>query len=89
MARYRHYDLQQTKMIAVCCGRQLLPGAFEYALSLSFWPLVDRRGSTRLSRSRTAALGQPIFPEMTVTLPAAKVCRWLHRRLRVEPVRTL
>ena len=47
MARYRHYDLQQTKMIAVSCGRQLLPGTFKYALSVSFWPLDDSRGSTQ------------------------------------------
>ena len=33
MARYRHYDPQQTKMIAVSYGRQLLPGSFEHALS--------------------------------------------------------
>ncbi len=33
MARYRHYDPQQTKMIAVSYGRQLLPGTFEHALS--------------------------------------------------------
>ena len=33
MARYRHYGPQQTKMIAVPYGRQLLPGTFEHALS--------------------------------------------------------
>lgn len=33
MARYRHYDLQQTKMIAVYYGRQLLAETFEHALS--------------------------------------------------------
>jgi transposase len=32
MARYRHYDPWQTKMIAVSYGRQLLPGTFERAL---------------------------------------------------------
>ena len=33
MARYRHYDPDQTKMIALSYGRQLLPGTFEHALS--------------------------------------------------------
>ena len=33
MARYRHYDPEQTKMIAVSYGRQLLPGTFEHALN--------------------------------------------------------
>ena len=33
MARYRHYDPDQTKMIPVCYGRQLLPSTFEHALS--------------------------------------------------------
>ena len=33
MARYRHYDPQQARMIAVSNGRQLLPGSFEDALS--------------------------------------------------------
>ncbi len=33
MARYRHYDPDQIKMIPVCYGRQLLPGTFEHALS--------------------------------------------------------
>lgn len=33
MARYRHYDPDQTKMIPVSYGRQLLPGTFEHALS--------------------------------------------------------
>ena len=33
MALYRHYDPQQTKLIAVSYGRQLLPSTFEHALS--------------------------------------------------------
>lgn len=33
MARYRHYDPEPTKRIAVSCGRQLLPDTFEHALS--------------------------------------------------------
>ncbi len=33
MARYRHYDPDQTKMIALSYSRQLLPGTFEHALS--------------------------------------------------------
>ena len=33
MARYRHYDPEQTKLIAISYARQLLPGTFEHALS--------------------------------------------------------
>ncbi|MDQ3289023.1 MAG: hypothetical protein M3Q42_12360 [Pseudomonadota bacterium] len=33
MARYRHYDADQTRLIAISYARQLLPGTFEHALS--------------------------------------------------------
>lgn len=33
MARYRHYDPDQTRMIAGPYARQLLSGTFEHALS--------------------------------------------------------
>jgi len=32
MARYKHYDLNQTKMIPLCYADQILPGSFEHAL---------------------------------------------------------
>ena len=33
MARYKHYDYGQTKLLAVSFERQILPGSFEYTLS--------------------------------------------------------
>jgi transposase len=39
MARYKHYDYRQTKMLPVSYERQILPGTFEYTLSY----LVDEK----------------------------------------------
>ena len=33
MARYKHYDYAQSKLIPVQFDRQVLPGTFEYTLS--------------------------------------------------------
>lgn len=33
MARYKHYDYAQTKMLPISFDRQILPGTFEYTLS--------------------------------------------------------
>src|SRR5215204_477268 len=33
MARYKHYDYDQTKMLPVSYERQILPGTFEHTLS--------------------------------------------------------
>lgn len=56
MARYRHYDPQQTKMIAVSYGRQLLPGTFEHALSYLIDNEIDLgRFATRFKNDETGA----------------------------------
>lgn len=39
MARYKHYDYGQTKMLPVSYERQILPGTFEYTLSF----LIDNK----------------------------------------------
>ena len=56
MARYRHYDPQQTKMIAVSYGRQLLPGTFEHALSYLIDNEIDLgRFAARFKNDETGA----------------------------------
>jgi transposase len=56
MARYRHYDPQQTKMIAVSYGRQLLPGTFEHALSYLIDNEIDlERFAARFKNDETGA----------------------------------
>lgn len=39
MARYKHYDYAQTKMLPISFDRQILPGTFEYTLNY----LVDEK----------------------------------------------
>ncbi len=39
MARYKHYDYRQTKMLPVSFDRQVLPGTFEYTLNY----LIDEK----------------------------------------------
>ncbi|MBL0222379.1 MAG: IS1182 family transposase [Dokdonella sp.] len=56
MARYRHYDPQQTKMIAVSYARQLLPGTFEHALSYLIDNEIDLgRFAERFKNDETGA----------------------------------
>ncbi|HPN07645.1 MAG: IS1182 family transposase [Dokdonella sp.] len=56
MARYRHYDPHQTKMIAVSYGRQLLPGTFEHALSYLIDNEIDLgRFAARFRNDETGA----------------------------------
>jgi transposase len=56
MARYRHYDPQQTKMIAVSYGRQLLPGTFEHALNYLIDNEIDLgRFAARFKNDETGA----------------------------------
>ena len=56
MARYRHYDPQQTKMIAVSYGQQLLPGTFEHALSYLIDNEIDlERFAARFKNDETGA----------------------------------
>jgi hypothetical protein len=39
MARYKHYDYRQTKMLPVSFDRQVLAGTFEYTLNY----LIDEK----------------------------------------------
>lgn len=56
MARYRHYDPEQTKMIALCYARQLLPGTFEHALSYLIDNEIDLgRFAARFKNDETGA----------------------------------
>jgi transposase len=56
MARYRHYDPDQTKMIALSYGRQLLPGTFEHALSYLIDNEIDLgRFAARFKNDETGA----------------------------------
>lgn len=59
MARYRHYDPGQTKMIAVSYARQLLPGTFEHALSYLIDNEVDL--SRFAARFRNDETGAPAY----------------------------
>jgi hypothetical protein len=56
MARYRHYDPEQTQMIAVAYGRQLLPRTFEHALSYLIDNEIDLgRFAARFKNEETGA----------------------------------
>lgn len=56
MARFRHYDPDQIKMIPVCYARQLLPGSFEHALSYLIDNEVDlKRFASRFKNDETGA----------------------------------
>ena len=56
MARYRHYDPERTKMIAVSYGRQLLPGTFEHALNYLIDDEIDLgRFAARFKNDDTGA----------------------------------
>jgi hypothetical protein len=39
MARFKHYDYEQTKLLPINYERQILPGTFEYTLSY----LIDHK----------------------------------------------
>ncbi|MDN5924292.1 MAG: hypothetical protein L0H70_04765 [Xanthomonadales bacterium] len=56
MARYRHDDPEQTKMIAVSYARQLLPGSFEHALGYLIDNEIDlKRFAARFKNDNTNA----------------------------------
>jgi len=59
MARYKHYDYGQTKMLPVSYERQILPGTFEYTLN----ELIDREIDMTVfaSRYRNDATGAPAY----------------------------
>ena len=48
MARYKHYDYRQTKMLPVSFDRQVLPGTFEYTLNY----LIDEKIDLSVFESR-------------------------------------
>jgi hypothetical protein len=41
MARYKHYDYSQTKLLPVSYAQQILPGTFEYTLSFLLDEKID------------------------------------------------
>lgn len=59
MARYKHYDYDQTKMLPVSYQRQILPGTFEHTLN----ELIDREIDLTVfeSRYRNDATGAPAY----------------------------
>jgi transposase len=59
MARYKHYDYGQTKMLPVSYERQILPGTFEHTLN----ELIDRQIDLTVFESRYCndATGAPAY----------------------------
>ena len=59
MARYKHYDYDQTKMLPVSYERQILPGTFEHTLN----ELIDQQIDLTVfeSRYRNDATGAPAY----------------------------
>ncbi|MBA2239216.1 MAG: hypothetical protein H0W24_11035 [Lysobacter sp.] len=56
MARYLHYDADQTRLVAISYARQLLPGTFEHALSYLIDNEVDLgRFADRFNNDATGA----------------------------------
>ncbi|MGC4064838.1 MAG: hypothetical protein QM784_09370 [Polyangiaceae bacterium] len=64
MARYKHYDMNQTKLIPASYADQVMEGSFEYALNEFVQNHLDlsvfetprkppERGAGRFSRMRT------------------------------------
>lgn len=44
MARYKHYNYDQLKLLPISFSRQILPGTFEYTLSHLIDHSADRHG---------------------------------------------
>ena len=59
MARYKHYDYRQTKMLPVSYERQILPGTFEHTLSYLIDEKIDL--SVFESRYNNDATGAPAY----------------------------
>jgi transposase len=59
MARYKHHDYGQSKLVAVSFERQVLPGTFEYALHVLIDEHVDL--SVFKSRYRNDETGVPAY----------------------------
>lgn len=59
MARYKHYDYRQTKMLPVSFDRQILPGTFEHTLS----ELIDHEIDLSVfeERYKNDATGAPAY----------------------------
>lgn len=59
MARYKHYDYAQTKLLPVSFARQLLPGTFEYTLN----SLIDEKLDLSIfeARYRNDESGAPAY----------------------------
>jgi transposase len=59
MARYKHYDYSQTKLLPVSYERQILPGTFEHTLSYLIDEKIDL--SVFESRYQNDATGAPAY----------------------------
>jgi transposase len=59
MAKYKHYDYRQTKMLPISFDRQILPGTFEYTLSELIDSQVDL--SVFEDRYKNDAGGAPAY----------------------------
>lgn len=59
MARYKHYDYHQTKLLPVSYAQQILPGTFEYTLSY----LIDEKCDLSVfeSRYKNDVTGAPAY----------------------------
>lgn len=59
MARYKHYDYSQTKLLPVSYAQQILPGTFEYTLSY----LIDERCDLSVfeARFKNDVTGAPAY----------------------------
>ena len=59
MARYKHYDYSQTKLLPVSYARQILPGTFEYTLSFLIDEKIDL--SVFAARYKNDVTGAPAY----------------------------
>jgi len=59
MARYKHYDYSQMKMLPVCFAEQILPGTFEHTVNR----LVDEEFDLSVfeARYRNDETGAPAY----------------------------
>lgn len=67
MARYKHYDYGQTKLLPISYERQILPGTFEHTLSY----LIDNKIDLSVfeDRYQNDAAGAPAYDPAKVGTP--------------------
>ena len=79
MARYKHYDLNQMKMIPLSYADQIVEGSFEYALNEIVEEQLDL--SAFEHRYRNDETGRSAYDPRVLL----KVVIWLLPRNRLEP----